>query len=108
MLGWIDFLACRGHDHDRLGFDPGLGFHWFLTLLESAVETRVSKGRDVPGQSGTGRPVVSLSRDKKDSLSRCPFVPGQEQQQKSRDKILCPGSILQKKEKKMKKNEKFF
>ena len=41
MLGWIDFLACRGHDHDRLGFDPGLGFHWFLTLLESAVETSV-------------------------------------------------------------------
>ena len=40
--------------------------------------TRVSKGRDVPrdvpGQSGTGRPVVPLSRDKKVSLSRRPFV----------------------------------
>ena len=51
-------------------------------------------------------PIVTLSRDKKDSLSRCPFVPGQkkvslshcpfvtgkEQQQKSQDKILCPGT----------------
>ena len=48
LLSWIDFLACRGHGHDRpchdrpgpgLDVDPGLGvgFHWFLTLLESAV-----------------------------------------------------------------------
>ena len=35
MLSWIDFLACQGHGHP--GLDPGLGFHWFLTLLESAV-----------------------------------------------------------------------
>jgi hypothetical protein len=28
------------------------------------VRTRVSTGRDVPGQTGTGRPVVPLSRDK--------------------------------------------
>ena len=32
----------------------------FLTLLP----TSVSKGGDVPGQSGMGRPVVPLSRDK--------------------------------------------
>ena len=47
-------------------------------------------GRDVPGQTGTGRPVVPLSRDKKKFLSRCPFVPGQGQEQMSRDKHLCP------------------
>ena len=46
--------------------------------------------RDVPGQTGTGRPVVPLSRDKKKFLSRCPFVPGQGQEQMSRDKLLCP------------------
>ena len=51
----------------------------------------VSKGRDVPGQTGTGRPVVPLSRDKKKFLSRCPVVPGQGQEQMSRDKFLCPG-----------------
>ena len=48
--------------------------------------------RDVPGQTGTGRPVVPLSRDKKKFLSRCPFVPGQGQEQMSRDKLLCPGT----------------
>ena len=47
----------------------------------------VSKGREVPGQTGTGLPVVLLSRDKKNFLSRCPFVPGQGQEQMSRDKI---------------------
>ena len=48
--------------------------------------------RDVPGQTGTGRPVVPLSRDKEIFLSRCPFVPGQGQEQMSRDKPLCPGT----------------
>ena len=58
------------------------------------LQNRVSTGRDVPrdvtGQTGTGRPVVPLSRDKKKFLSRCPFVPGQGQEQMSRDKLLCP------------------
>ena len=54
--------------------------------------TSVSTGRDVLGQTGTGRPVVPLSRDKKIFLSRCPFVPGQGQEQMSRDKHLCPGT----------------
>ena len=67
------------------------------------VDTRVSKGRDVPrdvpGQTGTGHPVVPLSRDKKNSLSRCPFVPGQKSfacpavplsRDKGRSK--CPGT----------------
>ena len=60
-------------------------------------ESSVSKGRDVPrdvpGQTGTGRSVVPLSQDKNISLSRCPFVPGQGQEQMSRDKLLCPGSV---------------
>ena len=65
----------------------------------SVPETRVSKGRDVPGQTGTGRPVVPLSRDKKVSLSRRPFVPGQKSfacpavplsRDKGRSK--CPGT----------------
>ena len=56
-------------------------------------------GRDVPGQTGTGRPVVPLSRDKKVSLSRRPFVPGQKSfacpavplsRDKGRSK--CPGT----------------
>ena len=46
------------------------------------VETSVSKGR----------PAVPLSRDKENFLSRCPFVPGQRQEQMSRDKLLCPGT----------------
>ena len=53
--------------------------------------TSVSKERDVPGQTGTGRPVIPLSRDKRKFLSRCPFVPGEGQEQMSRDKLLCPG-----------------
>ena len=40
------------------------------------VYSRVSKGRDVPrdvpGQTGTGRPGTN-----RDGTSRCPFVPGQ-------------------------------
>ena len=63
-----------------------------LPFKENIIElgTSVSKGRDVPrdvpGQTGTGRPVVPLSRDKKKILvpvSRCPGtraganVPGQ-------------------------------
>ena len=68
-----------------------------------AILDRVSKGRDVPrdvpGQTGTGRPVVPLSRDKKVSLSRRPFVPGQKSfacpavplsRDKGRSK--CPGT----------------
>ena len=45
-----------------------------LIYTESLVNTRVSTGRDVPrdvpGQNGTGRPVVPLSRDK--GRSKCP------------------------------------
>ena len=43
MLSWNDFLACHDHGHDHPGpdpdldVDPGLGFHWFLTLLESVA-----------------------------------------------------------------------
>ena len=48
-----------------------------LLIQWSGVGFRVSKGQDVPGQTGAGGPVVPLSRDKKVSLSRCPFVPGQ-------------------------------
>ena len=46
------------------------------------------------GFQGKGRPVVPLSWDKKKSLSCCPFVSGQEQHKKSRDKLLCPGTIF--------------
>ena len=51
--------------------------------------TSVSKERDVPGQTGTGRPVIPLSRDKKKLLSRCPIVLGQGQEQIFQDKLLC-------------------
>ena len=54
----------------------------------------VSKGRGARGQTGTGRPVVPLSRDKKKFLSQCPVVPGQGQEQLSRDKLLCPGTLV--------------
>ena len=54
--------------------------------------TSVSKERDVPGQTGTGRPVIPLSRDKKKLLSQCHIVLGQGQEQMSRDKLLCPGT----------------
>ena len=36
--------------------------------------------------------VVPLSRGKSFFLSWCPFVPGQGQEQMSRDKTLCPGT----------------
>ena len=42
----------------------------------------------------TGPPVVPLSRDKEIFLSQCPFVPRQGQEQKSQDKLLCPGTKL--------------
>ena len=53
------------------------------------MKSRVSKERDVPGQTGTVRPVVPLSRDKKIfvPVSLCP---GQGQEQMSQDKHLCP------------------
>ena len=55
----------------------------------------VSKGQDMPqdilGQrDGTGCPVVPLTQDKNNSFSRCPFVPGQGQEYKARDKLLSP------------------
>ena len=71
----------------------------FVEMIHFLASTRVSTGRDVPGQTGTGRPVVPLSRDKKVSLSRCPFVPGQKSfacpavplsRDKGRSK--CPGT----------------
>ena len=55
-------------------------------MYSKYVRIGVSTGRDVPGQTGTERPVVPLSRDKKTNLvpvSRCPRtraganVPGQ-------------------------------
>ena len=54
-----------------------MGFYKEFFEERITVGTRVSTGRDIPGQTGTGRPVVPLSWDKKNSLSRCPFVPGQ-------------------------------
>ena len=45
---------------------------------------RVSTGQDVPLSLCPGT--------KKKFLSRCPFVPGQGQEQMSRDKHLCPGT----------------
>ena len=61
--------------------------HLFRFTKFLLVHTRVSKGRDVQGQTGTGRPVVPLSRDKKVPLSRHPFVPGQKS-------FACPAAPL--------------
>jgi hypothetical protein len=48
-----------------------------------------------------GFPRDGTSRDKNYSLSRCPFVPGEGQEQKSWDILLCPGtkSFYKKKQK---------
>ena len=68
---------------------PGSSQLLTSSIMMNLVSTRVSTGRDVPrdvpGQTGTGRTVVPLSRDKIFFLSRCPFVPGQGQEQMSRD-----------------------
>ena len=67
---------------------------------KATVSTRVSKGRGVPGQTGTGRPVVPLSRDKKFlpvPLSLCPGtragakIPGQNESKnfQKKDQISC-------------------
>jgi hypothetical protein len=79
---------------------------WLPSL--HVIRIRASKGRDVPGQSGTGRPVVPLSGNKNISLSHRPSVPGQGQEQKSRDKLLCTGTSRDKITfpKKTKKQEK--
>ena len=61
-------------------------------MVKSSVSTGREVPRDGPGQTGTGRPIVPLSQDKEIFLSRCPFVPGQGQEQMSRDKFLCPGT----------------
>ena len=51
--------------------------------IQLSVCTSVSTGQDVP---------LSLCPGTKNFfLSQCPFVPGQRQEQKSRDKLLCPG-----------------
>ena len=47
-----------------------------------------------------------MSRDKKKFLSRCPFVPGQGQEQMSRDKLLCPVPGQNNLPKRTKKQEK--
>ena len=57
-------------------------------ILNMWIEASVSKGRDVPGPTGTGRPVVPFSRDKNKFLSRGPVVPGQGQEQMSQDKTI--------------------
>ena len=54
---------------------PGAALSNFLTLYRAAG-TRVSKGRDVPGQTGTGRPVVPLSWDIKKILVPVSLCPG--------------------------------
>ena len=48
-----------------------------LRRLPHSVRFRVSKGREVPGQSEMGHPIVTLFQDKTVFLSRCPIVPGQ-------------------------------
>ena len=42
-----------------------IGFYKEFFEERITVGTRVSTGRDIPGQTGTGRPVVPLSWDKK-------------------------------------------
>ena len=83
-------------------------FTYRLIQIYWEILSSVSKGRDVPrdvpGQTGTGRPVVPLSWDKKKFLSRCPGVPGQGQEQMSRDKPLCHRTYRDKKSKKQKKD----
>ena len=64
------------------------------TFIKShLVLSSVSTGRDFPrdllGQTGTRRHFVPRQ---KEILSRRPFVPGQGQEQKSRDNLLCPGT----------------
>ena len=52
--------------------------------------------RDGTCRDNPGRDVLlSLCPGtKKKSLSQCPFVPGQGQEQKFQDKLLCPGTKL--------------
>ena len=53
-----------------------LPFNSKVNWLCSYVRTSVSKGRDVPGQTGTGHPVVPLSRDNSISLVPLSLCPG--------------------------------
>ena len=56
---------------------------WFKLGFPRDGTSRDKPGRDVPLSLCPGT--------KKFCLSRCPFVPGQGQEQMSRDKLLCPG-----------------
>ena len=76
---FVGLLSVRGNKSNMLSFQ----------LINCG--RKLGFPRDVPGQSGTGRPVVPLSQDKKISFSHCSFVPGQGQEQKSWEKLLCPG-----------------
>ena len=81
-------LPLSPHLHFEFGIDQGINVgsekfgkrnkHLKYPQLQPWIRRlhiRVSKGRDVPGQTRTVRPVVPLSRDKKIFLSQCPFCP---------------------------------
>ena len=53
----------------------GVNFCHILIRVHSSVSKGRDVPRDVPGQTGTGRPIVPLSRDKKKLLSREKITP---------------------------------
>ena len=73
-----------------------LGMEFQAKLKDTKVASELAFPRDGTslGQTRMGRPIVPLSRNKEMFLSRCPFVLGQGQEEKSRDKITFLFSTL--------------
>jgi hypothetical protein len=76
-MNFNKFIRCF-HKSDRIHQS-----HSYLNSV-TRLACSVSKGRDVPLSLCPGTKTFPLSR--------CPSVPGQGQEQMSRDKLLCPGT----------------
>ena len=62
------------------------------TSRDGTGQSQKIPARPVPWQDFELVPLSLCPGTKKFCLSRCPFVPGQGQEQMSRDKLLCPGT----------------
>ena len=69
-----------------------VSYDGLLLSFHNNFSNRVSKGRDVPGQTGTGRPVVPLSRDNEGTSVPVSLCPGTKKFCLSRcpEKLHCP------------------
>ena len=89
--GWNpDFSTPLGSGLEKLKQKQGFLFHDDdLLIVSAAIVLELASS----GRPKLGFPRDGTSRDKNISLSRCLFVLVQGQEQKSQDKLLCPGTF---------------